>query len=129
MALSSRKSRQSTSRSVRPPPLSLVNSRSSTPCAGHFGSSAPVAVEIAALRHLLTHDSEDTVACSDSLTPQSRRAFDDVASGRLPLVIKVDKADVIATLLRLKKEVESVLGVQQRWIMSVHPLALLSESH
>ncbi|BGO98128.1 hypothetical protein NBRC10513v2_001345 [Rhodotorula toruloides] len=83
---------------------------------GYFGSAAPVAIEVAALRRLLTRTSED--AYRGSLEEPHRRAFDKVSSGKLPLVIRVDKADVIATLLRLKEEVEEAGGVEQRWIVA-----------
>lgn len=50
-----------------------------------------------------------------------------VAKGELPLVIEVDKADTIASLILLKKEIENAAEgrYELRWIMYV---SLLDQS-
>ncbi|KAF8558348.1 composite domain of metallo-dependent hydrolase [Imleria badia] len=61
---------------------------------GHQGSRSPsVSSQIAALRHLL-------------LDAASGTPFDRVAKGEIPLVIQAQNADIIASLIKLKKEVE-----------------------
>jgi len=63
-----------------------------------FGVS--VSTQIATLRSLLLGGGKDDVA----------RRFSDVAAGKIPLVVNVASADIIASLLVLKKEVEAAKG-------------------
>ncbi|KAA1473973.1 carbohydrate esterase family 9 protein [Dentipellis sp. KUC8613] len=74
----------------------------------HFGSPS-VSTQIAALRKLLTALPEDE---DDELkaAPQTAEAFKAVAQGKIPIVIETHSADVIATLILLKKEVEEKTG-------------------
>ncbi|KII92269.1 hypothetical protein PLICRDRAFT_37059 [Plicaturopsis crispa FD-325 SS-3] len=62
---------------------------------GHTRSGVPsVSTQIAALRHLLQNDT----------------AFADVVEGKTPLVVEVYSADIIASLILLKNEVEAAHG-------------------
>ncbi|KAJ6469480.1 hypothetical protein C8R45DRAFT_1218581 [Mycena sanguinolenta] len=63
-------------------------------------SALSVSTQIAALRGLLLGEGEGDLA----------RHFGDVMAGKIPLVVHVESADVIASLLVLKKEVEEVKG-------------------
>ncbi|KAG6372339.1 carbohydrate esterase family 9 protein [Boletus reticuloceps] len=66
----------------------------------HRGSGSPsVSSQIAALRHLL-------------LEAASGTPFDRVAKGEIPLVVQAQNADIIASLIKLKKEVEASKGVE-----------------
>ncbi|GAA5934442.1 hypothetical protein JCM3775_000359 [Rhodotorula graminis] len=81
---------------------------------GHFGGPAPVALEIAELRSLLL-GGLDNSTFDDKWTPVDY--FGEVAKGKIPLVVKANKADVIASLIRLKNEVELAGDASQRWII------------
>ncbi|KAJ7589790.1 hypothetical protein C8J56DRAFT_1139426 [Mycena floridula] len=61
-----------------------------------FGEITSVSTQIGTLRHLLLHDVPGDVGIQ----------FSRVAAGTTPLVVTANSADVIATLLSLKKEVE-----------------------
>ncbi|OJT07354.1 hypothetical protein TRAPUB_1790 [Trametes pubescens] len=61
-----------------------------------------VSTQIAALRRLLLHPSEGEAGVW----------FDKVKSGEVPLVVEVESADIIATLISLKSEVERELGTR-----------------
>ncbi|KIJ61333.1 hypothetical protein HYDPIDRAFT_42737 [Hydnomerulius pinastri MD-312] len=62
---------------------------------GYTGSGSPsVSTKIMALRRLL-------------LDSKSGMPFDLAAKGQIPLVVQVQNADIIASLIKLKKEVES----------------------
>ncbi|KAH8924813.1 hypothetical protein BT69DRAFT_1318637 [Atractiella rhizophila] len=65
---------------------------------GHgYGSAPSISTQVGALRELLLSESS-----SD---------FAKAARGEIPLVITVEKADIMVALLRLKKEVEDKVGV------------------
>ncbi|KIM40067.1 hypothetical protein M413DRAFT_446222 [Hebeloma cylindrosporum] len=68
-----------------------------------IGSSKPsVSTQMAALRNLFSGTGEGKLgAC-----------FGDILSGKLPLVIKVQSADIMASLISLKKEVEVQSGTR-----------------
>ncbi|OBZ68134.1 hypothetical protein A0H81_11870 [Grifola frondosa] len=66
----------------------------------HFGAAPSVSTQIAALRHLLLEPGKGDAG----------RYFREVGEGRVTLVIDADSADVIATLILLKKEVEEKFG-------------------
>ncbi|KAF8523832.1 hypothetical protein JB92DRAFT_3140680 [Gautieria morchelliformis] len=61
------------------------------------GDTASVSTEIAALRNLL-------------LSGKAASAFTAAAQGDIPLIIDVESVDIIATLVRLKDEVEAKTG-------------------
>ncbi|KAF7334287.1 Carbohydrate esterase family 9 protein [Mycena sanguinolenta] len=63
-------------------------------------SSPSLSTQLAALRGLLLGEGEGDLA----------RRFGDVVAGKIPLVVHAESADVIASLLALKKEVEEVKG-------------------
>ncbi|KAG9316550.1 carbohydrate esterase family 9 protein [Chiua virens] len=65
---------------------------------GHLASRS-VSTQFAALRHLL-------------LDATSGAPFDRVAKGEIPVVVKTHGADMIASLVKLKKEVEASRNVQ-----------------
>jgi len=69
------------------------------------GDTASVSTEIAVLRRLL-------------LSGEPGSAFAAAAQGDIPLVVDVENADIIATLVRLKDEVESNTGKLLRLGMS-----------
>ncbi|TCD67498.1 hypothetical protein EIP91_012303 [Steccherinum ochraceum] len=77
----------------------------------NFGSE-PVSVgtQIAAFRRLLL-DAED----SDTDTGTW---FQNAAMGSVPLVIQVNSADVMATLIKLKADVEEQRGSHMRWVFA-----------
>ncbi|KAG9316540.1 composite domain of metallo-dependent hydrolase [Chiua virens] len=64
---------------------------------GH-STSRSVSTQIAALRHLLLDGTGET-------------PFDHVAKGEIPLVVQVENADIIASLVKLKHEVEAARNV------------------
>ncbi|KAI0743926.1 hypothetical protein C8Q80DRAFT_1184079 [Daedaleopsis nitida] len=66
---------------------------------GESGHS--VSTRVAAMRRLLTQKVDGNIG----------EWFQAVAQGHLPLVVNVGSADIIATLVSLKKEVEQVTGV------------------
>lgn len=76
---------------------------------GHFTSSSrpSISTQIAALRHLLLDLPDDTL--TDASKP-----FKDAVRGVIPIVVEAHSADVIATLILLKKEVEEKTGATIR---------------
>ncbi|EJF65056.1 hypothetical protein DICSQDRAFT_132576 [Dichomitus squalens LYAD-421 SS1] len=66
----------------------------------HGDSEPSVSTKIGALRRLLTQEVKGDVG----------EWFQKVANGSLPLIINVGSADIIATLVSLKKEVETKTG-------------------
>ncbi|TFY72584.1 hypothetical protein EVG20_g397 [Dentipellis fragilis] len=74
----------------------------------HFGVPS-VSTQIATLRKLLTAlpgDEDEELKAA----PETAEAFRAVAQGKIPIVIETHSADVIATLILLKKEVEEKTG-------------------
>ncbi|EJF61656.1 composite domain of metallo-dependent hydrolase [Dichomitus squalens LYAD-421 SS1] len=69
----------------------------------HLGSQQSVSTQIAALRHLLLNQTDGDLG----------EWFDGIRKGNATLVVDAESADVIATVVELKKEVESVLGLAQ----------------
>ncbi|KAJ7026167.1 carbohydrate esterase family 9 protein [Mycena alexandri] len=76
-----------------------------------LGSPISVSTQIAALRGLLL----GTAATSSG---DIKRRFADVVAGNLPLVVAVESADIIASLLTLKSEVEAETGSTIRLVLS-----------
>jgi len=70
---------------------------------GHFSSRPSISTQIAALRALL-------LALPDGSITGASNPFTDVARGVIPIVVEAHSADVIATLILLKKEVEEKTG-------------------
>ncbi|KAL6305041.1 carbohydrate esterase family 9 protein [Sparassis latifolia] len=66
----------------------------------HFGSAPSVSTQIATLRRLLLEPAEGDAGLW----------FKEVSEGKVTLVVDTDSADVIATLILLKREVEEKLG-------------------
>jgi hypothetical protein len=76
---------------------------------GHFGRSSPsISTQIAALRRLLLYPGKG----------EKGQWVKQILAGNIPLVINVDKADHIASLLYLKKEVENVTQKRMRVTLS-----------
>lgn len=71
---------------------------------------------MAELRKLLSGKRHDSPADNDYGTSMEE-AFAFVAHEALPLVIRADKADVLASLVKLKLAIESKLPRKMRWIM------------
>jgi len=97
---------------------------------GHYkGSQEPsISTEIQQLRTLLLDGLDGTSSSSSSKSKWPvKNYFSMVAKGELPLVIEVDKADTIASLILLKKEIENAAEgrYELRWIMYV---SLLDQS-
>ncbi|KAF6761228.1 hypothetical protein DFP72DRAFT_959128 [Ephemerocybe angulata] len=67
-----------------------------------------ISTQIAALRNLLYGHGEGEI----------KQAFHDVVEGRIPLVIKVHSADIMASLIQLKEEVESHSGKAAQFTFS-----------
>ncbi|KDQ57519.1 hypothetical protein JAAARDRAFT_156260 [Jaapia argillacea MUCL 33604] len=68
---------------------------------GHGGNGAPsVSTQIAVLRRLLVGE----------VGGEMGEWIGEVKSGKIPLVINVESADVMATLIKLKEEVETEIG-------------------
>ncbi|RDB24983.1 Imidazolonepropionase [Hypsizygus marmoreus] len=67
-------------------------------------SSPSTSTQIAALRRLLLGNGEGELALR----------FKDVVQGKLPLVVAVQSADIMASLIRLKQEIESHPGTNIR---------------
>ncbi|KAH9855025.1 composite domain of metallo-dependent hydrolase [Lenzites betulinus] len=72
--------------------------------------SVSLSTEIATLRHLLL-DGEDP-------RTQTGEWFKKAADGSIPLVVEVSSADIMATLIRLKSEVEEKRGTYMRMVFS-----------
>lgn len=66
----------------------------------HFGSIPSISTQIAVLRKLLLEPGEG----------EAGEWFEEVREGRATLVVEADSADVIATLILLKREVEDEFG-------------------
>ncbi|GAA5993130.1 hypothetical protein JCM10908_001303 [Rhodotorula pacifica] len=81
---------------------------------GHLGSAASVALQIAELRRLLSIDSDHAESSEGDSVKDS---FALVAQGSLPLVIHADKADVLASLIKLKAAIEAKTSNSMRWII------------
>ncbi|KAJ7512479.1 carbohydrate esterase family 9 protein [Mycena galericulata] len=73
-----------------------------------LSSGISVSTQIAALRGLLLGEGQGEVA----------QRFADVVAGNIPLVVDVESADLIASLLVLKKEVEAAKGNTIRLTLS-----------
>ncbi|KAL5534649.1 hypothetical protein ACEPAG_1112 [Sanghuangporus baumii] len=71
---------------------------------GHSVASGSVSAQIAALRHLLL----------DPPPGDTEKWFTEVANGQRTLVVHAESADVIATLVQFKKEVEENTGATMR---------------
>ncbi|KAJ6572062.1 carbohydrate esterase family 9 protein [Mycena capillaripes] len=69
-----------------------------------LSSAISVSTQIAALRGLLLGEGKGDLA----------QRFSDVVAGKIPLVVNVESADIIASLLVLKKEVEAANGTPIR---------------
>ncbi|KAI0766557.1 composite domain of metallo-dependent hydrolase [Irpex lacteus] len=74
----------------------------------HYGAGPSVSTQIAALRSLLLGQGKGHLA----------RWFKKVTDGEIPLVIDVESADVIATLIHLKGEVEESAGHSVKFVFS-----------
>jgi len=71
---------------------------------GHIGSQGPsISTQIATLRRLLLSERK-------SESGESENWFKEAAQGNVPLIVNVNKADHIASLLVLKKQVEKKTG-------------------
>ena len=80
----------------------------SLPMSSTLGAS--VSTEIATLRRLLLNgEGEHT---------ETGKWFKKAANGEIPLIIDVSNADIMATLIRLKNEVEEKRGSYMRMIFS-----------
>ncbi|KAL5535125.1 hypothetical protein ACEPAF_3219 [Sanghuangporus sanghuang] len=71
---------------------------------GHSVASGSVSTQIAALRHLLL----------DPHTGNMEKWFKEVVDGQRTLVVHAESADVMATLVQLKEEVEESTGATMR---------------
>ncbi|KAE9395829.1 carbohydrate esterase family 9 protein [Gymnopus androsaceus JB14] len=69
-----------------------------------FNGVVSVSTQIAALRRLLLHKGENSI--EDAL----HGAIKEVVAGQIPLVVEAGSADIIATLISLKKEAEAIHG-------------------
>jgi hypothetical protein len=67
-----------------------------------------ISSQIALLRNLLRGSGEGT----------TKEYFQQAARGEIPLVIETDNADVIATLLSLKQEIEEATGTRMKMTIS-----------
>ncbi|KAI0311415.1 composite domain of metallo-dependent hydrolase [Amylostereum chailletii] len=72
----------------------------------HFGGAPSVSTQIATLRKILL----SAGASSNAHVSDQATAFANVVEGRIPLVVEAYSADIIATLIMLKKEVEDATG-------------------
>ncbi|KAI0074160.1 carbohydrate esterase family 9 protein [Panus rudis PR-1116 ss-1] len=77
----------------------------------HFGKTPSVSMQIAALRRLL-------VGSPREVEGEVGRWFRSVALGETTLVIDADSADIIATLVLLKKEIEQTHGSKLKLTIS-----------
>ncbi|KAI0089202.1 hypothetical protein BDY19DRAFT_889764 [Irpex rosettiformis] len=69
-----------------------------------------VSTQIAGLRRLLLNGVSDD--------QETGRWFKKAADGSIPLIIEVNNADIMATLLQLKKEIEDLRGVRMNMVFS-----------
>lgn len=74
---------------------------------GHGGSPYSISTQISMLRKLLL-----------GKTPDEEGWWEKAASGELPLVVAVEKADIIARLLVVKKEIEFATGKTLKLVIS-----------
>lgn len=83
---------------------------------GHFKLTqrASISTQIAELRGLLLGTTS-----TDSSTSTTPDYFALAAAGEIPFVINAWKADVIASVILLKREVEAATGKDLKWIMYV----------
>ncbi|KZT52271.1 carbohydrate esterase family 9 protein [Calocera cornea HHB12733] len=81
---------------------------------GHRGSTPSVSAQVAGLRHLLSASKEGDT-------------WWEVAHGSIPLIIEVQSADIMSTLILLKKEIEiqfgstmklSFAGANEAWMVA-----------
>ncbi|KAJ6625571.1 hypothetical protein B0H10DRAFT_2001975 [Mycena sp. CBHHK59/15] len=73
-----------------------------------LSSGVSVSTQISALRGLLLGEAQGELG----------QRFGDVVAGKIPLVVEVHSADIIASLIRLKEEVERVKGTSMRLTLS-----------
>ncbi|KAI0085136.1 carbohydrate esterase family 9 protein [Irpex rosettiformis] len=66
----------------------------------HFGTGPSISTQVGTLRRLLLNPPQG----------QAGEYFQGIVDGRVTLVVNTDSADIIATLVLLKKEVESLKG-------------------
>lgn len=71
-------------------------------------SEVSISTQIATLRHLLFGNGKGALAAQ----------FQQILRGKLPLVVDVHNADIMATLIQLKKEVEAFTGTKMRLVFS-----------
>ncbi|KAK2463226.1 hypothetical protein APHAL10511_004881 [Amanita phalloides] len=71
-------------------------------------SGASISTQIAALRHLLLGNGEGNLA------QQVQR----IVKGELPLVVDVDSADIMSSLIQLKEDIEAYAGSKTRFVFS-----------
>ncbi|BGP18790.1 hypothetical protein JCM10213_003446 [Rhodosporidiobolus nylandii] len=81
---------------------------------GHNGKTPSISTQIAYLRSLLLASSSSS---SFSSATDNEDYFTLAARGKLPLVIHTEKADIIATLIKLKAETEEKTGREGRWVI------------
>lgn len=74
----------------------------------HMGSVPSVSTQVAALRRLLLEPMEGDAGAW----------FKDVSEGKVTLVVDADSADIIATLILLKREVEEKFGSKMKMTIS-----------
>ncbi|KAI0690094.1 carbohydrate esterase family 9 protein [Cytidiella melzeri] len=74
----------------------------------HHGVGPSVSTQIAALRNLLLGHGQSHLG----------QWFKNVAEGKMPLVINVESADIIATLIHLKCEVEEAVGSSLKFVFA-----------
>ncbi|CDO69917.1 hypothetical protein BN946_scf184568.g3 [Trametes cinnabarina] len=80
------------------------------PPSSYVPQTASLSAQIATLRHLL-------LGGEDPRT-QTGEWFKKAAEGTIPLVVEVSSADIMATLIRLKSEVEEKRGTYMRMVFS-----------
>ncbi|KAI0371545.1 composite domain of metallo-dependent hydrolase [Pilatotrama ljubarskyi] len=80
------------------------------PPASYHSETASLSTQIATLRHLLLEGEDPRT--------QTGEWFKKAADGTIPLVIDVSSADIMATLIRLKNEVEEKRGTYMRMVFS-----------
>jgi len=88
---------------------------------GHYkGAQEPsVSTEIAQLRSLLLNGLESAPSTSFTSAASPTDYFSLAIKGEIPLVIEVDKADTIASLILLKREIEKKAESRydMKWIL------------
>ncbi|KAF7318200.1 Carbohydrate esterase family 9 protein [Mycena chlorophos] len=75
-----------------------------------LGGKASVSTQIAALRGLLFGEAD--------VEREVKKGFEGAARGKIPLVVAAESADTIATLVLLKKEIETAKGSTMRLVIS-----------